>query len=173
MTQPDNRQPPDRRTRLLALLVGVPALMTALGVCTIETWRWVRPSSPLFAPPAAASMADAIASHDVRGAYEFIRAGQDPNDLIAVRDQVLTGGRRVEMLPLLWAIATQSDEAVAMLVGFGARLDAVTKRQAVCLAEQLGRADIVRLLQLAHPDAHEPCAPRRPGELAPPLANIR
>jgi hypothetical protein len=162
MTQIRNRHRRDRRESLLALLIGGPAVILALGIVATEAWRWSQPNSSLFAAPAAASFTDAIASDDVLGAYEFIRGGQDPNALISVRHMVLTGGRRVEVRPLLWAVATQSEGAVAMLLGFGARLDAVTKREAVCLAEQLGRADIVRLLQLGDPEAsREPCPPRQ------------
>jgi hypothetical protein len=167
MTQLDTTHAVDRRTNLLVLLLGVPAIISALGITALETWRWVRPNSALFVPPAAASMADAIARDDVWGAYEFIRAGQNPNEVIAVRHEALTGGRRVEVLPLVWAVVTQSDRAVAMLLGFGARLDAPTKHQAVCLAAQLGRDDIVQLLQLSGPDASPgPCpAPRSDGLL--------
>lgn len=158
MTQVRSRQPRDRRESLLALLIGGPAVILALGIVATEAWRWFEPNSSLFAAPAAASFADAIASDDVRAAYQFIRAGQDPNAVIAVRHTMLTGGRRVDVLPLLWAVAMQSESTVAMLLGFGARLDAVTKREAVCLAERLERADIVRLLRLGDPGASlEPC----------------
>lgn len=66
-----------------------------------------------------------------------------------MRHDVITGGQPVEVSPLLWAVATQSEEAVAMLLGFGARLDAPAKHQAVCLAVRLDRDDIVQLLQLS------------------------
>jgi hypothetical protein len=148
----------DRRAHLLALLLGVPAIVTALGVTALETWRWISPHSTLFVPPAAATLADAIAANDPRAAYEFIRAGQDPNGTIAVRHDVLTGGRPVEISPLLWAVATQSEEAVAMLLGFGARLDASAKHEADCLAMRFGRDDIVHLLELlGADDSSEPC----------------
>lgn len=167
MTPQHDRPSLDRRASLLALMLGLPAIITACGVTAIETWRSVRPSSPLFAASAAASFADAIAGDDVYGAYEFIRAGQNPNDAIAVRHPVLTGGRQVEVLPLLWAVATQSEGAVAMLMGFGARLDPATTRSAVCLADQLDRADIVQLLQLSERDASpEPCPIRRRDDMA-------
>ena len=161
MTQVRHRHPRDRRESLLALLMGGPAVILALGIVATEAWRWFQPNSSLFRAPAAASFADAIASDDVHGAYEFIRAGQDPNAVIAVRHSVLTGGRLVEVRPLLWAVALQSENTVAMLLGFRARLDAVTKREAGCLAERLERPDIVRLLRLGDPGASlEPCPVR-------------
>jgi hypothetical protein len=139
MTQLRTAPGVDRRTHLLALLLVVPAIVTALGVTGLEAWRWISPHSALFAPPAAATLADAIAANDARAAYQFIRAGHDPNGAIAVRHDVITGGRPVEVSPLLWAVATQSEEAVAMLLGFGARLDAPAKHQAVCLARRLNQ----------------------------------
>ena len=171
MTQFRTHSAPDRPTRLVALLLGVPAIITAIGLTAIESWRVVSPSSPLFAPPAAVSLADAIARDDARAAYAFIRAGQDPNSVVTVRHEELTGGRPVEVLPLIWAVAAQSDNAVAMLLGFGARLDPSTKHQAVCLAVRLGRDDIAQLLQLSGEDASTvPCpAPHAGNESTPPL----
>ena len=158
MTQLRTAPEVDRRIHLLALLLVVPAIATALGVTGLEAWRWISPHSALFAPHAAATLADAIAANDARAAHEFIRAGQDPNGRIAVRHDVITDGQPVEVSPLLWAVATQSEETVAMLLGFGARLDAPAKHQAVCLAVRLGRDDIVELLQLSGPDTSaEPC----------------
>jgi len=157
MTQLRTAPEADRRTHLLALLLVVPAIATALGATGLETWRWISPHSALFARPPAATLADAIAANDARAAYEFIRAGQDPNGVIAVRHDVITGGQPVEVSPLLWAVATRSEEAVAMLLGFGARLDAPAKHQAVCLAVRLERDDIVQLLQLSGAD--DPAGP--------------
>ena len=150
-------KPVDRRTHLLALCLGVPVIFSALGVSGIETWRWVRPDSPLFVRPAPRTMADAIARDDARAAYELIRAGQDPNRPIAVRHDVLTGGRSVEMAPLVWAVIAQSDEVLPMLLAFGARPDATTRHQAVCFAARVGRSDFVRLLDLAGAEAGKPC----------------
>lgn len=145
---PISNQPIGRRRHLLAALIATPTILTALGVTALEAWRFHRPDSPLFVTPRVDSLADAIANDDVRRAYEFIRAGQDPNDLIAVRHPVLTDGRLVQVSPLLWAVATKSRQAVLMLLGFGARIDATSERQAVCLAEQLGRDDIAEVLEL-------------------------
>jgi hypothetical protein len=152
MTQLPTRPAADRRLQLAALLLAVPAIITALSVIALEAWRWMSPDSALFARPAAATLADAIAANDARGAYEFIRGGQNPNDAIAVRHEVLTAGESVTVPPLLWAVATQSENAVAMLLAFGARLDASAKHRAICLAAHLGRGDIVELIQLSGAD---------------------
>ena len=172
MTQCHNRQRHEKRARLLAALIGGPLVIASLGLCVMETWRWMRPGAPLFAAPVAASLTDAISNDDVAAAYGFIRAGQDPNAVIPIRHPVFTGGRRVEVRPLLWAVATQSKGAVGMLLGFGAHLDAATRRQATCLAEELGRADIVRLLQFSDaPSDAEPCPVSTGGTGAPSFTN--
>lgn len=174
MTQLRTAPEVDRRTHLLALLLVMPAVVTALGVTALEAWRWISPHAALFAPPAAATLADAIAANDARAAYEFIRAGQDPNGVLTARHDVITGGRPVEVSPLLWAVATQSEDAVAMLLGFGARVDAPAKHQAVCLAVRLGRDDIVQLLELSGADASaEPCPASAGGEGSAPLLPTR
>ena len=161
-----------RRTRLIATLMAAPAVLTALGVSGIEVSRWQRPNSPLFTAPIAYSLADAIAADDVQGAYEFIRAGQDPNQLIAVHHPALTAGRSVLVSPLLWAVATQTRNEVLMLLGYGARLDRATDRAAACLADALGDADIASLLR-GYPDAlpRERC-PARSDADAPLLSFI-
>ena len=136
-----------RRATLLALLIAAPAVLNALTIGALEGWRSYRPDSPLFAAPRVSSLADAIASDDVQQAYEFIRGGQDPNGLIEAADPVLTGGRRVMVTPLLWAVAMRSDRSVLMLFGVGARIDAEDEHRAVCLAQRLSQDDIARLLE--------------------------
>jgi hypothetical protein len=154
------------RMRLLALLMGIPTIIIALGISALEAYRWLQPDASLFAPPAM-SLADAIANDDVRRTYELIRAGQDPAAPITVRHPDLTADRAVEVPPLVWAVAMESDWAVSMLLlRFGVHLDAQTQRRAVCLAERLRRPDIVRLLL---PDVHDPvesCPDRKDSEEA-------
>lgn len=136
-----------RRQRRLTALVAAPAVVIALGLCAIEVWRVVRPRSPLFAAPFAYSLAEAIETGNVPHAYQYIRAGQDPNQRIAVRHPVLTHDRWVLATPLLWATATGQTDAVKMLLGYGARLDRPADRQAACLADALRHSDIARMLR--------------------------
>jgi hypothetical protein len=140
----------------------------ALGVTALEAWRFHRPDSLLFVTPPAISLADAITRDDVHRAYEFIRAGQDPNALVTVHDPTLTGGRSVRVSPLVWAAATGADRSLQMLLGFGARLDGRTARQARCLAEQLEHHGVAREFQRreGNPVA-EPCPPSREHRGAP------
>ena len=138
--------------------MAAPTIMAALGVSALEAWRVYQPRSPLFVTPLVRSLADAIAIDDALGAYEFIRAGQDPNDRIEVRHTVLTGGRSIRVSPLLWAAALGNDQTLSMLLGFGARIDAPTRRRAMCLAEQLGHDDVARVLTPhGRPSSPEPC----------------
>jgi len=137
----------DRRMRLLVLLMGTPALLTAFSLGALEAWRVRKPESPLFATPFVYSLADAIERDDVRRAHEFIRAGHGPSDAIAVRHPVLTGGRTLLVSPLVWAAAMNSKQSALMLLGFGARIDRATDSQAACLAEALGHAEMAGLLR--------------------------
>lgn len=132
------------RRRWVTALLAAPAVAAALGLCGIEAWRMLHPRSPLFAPPFAYSLADAIATGNVLHGYEYIRAGQDPNEPIAVRHPALTRNRWVFASPVAWAVATNQRDAVNMLLGHGARLDG----SALCLAEGLGHEDIARVLRM-------------------------
>ena len=129
-------------------MMAGPALVAALGVCAVEGRRVLQPESALFAAPFVFSLADAIERNDVDQAYAFIRAGQDPNQPIAVRHPVLTGGRSVFVTPIAWAVALQRREALLMLLGFGAQIGRAADGRVVCLADALGNADIVRVLVL-------------------------
>jgi len=159
-----------RRTRVLVWLLAAPTVITVCGVIAVEGWRLLRPDSSLFTAPFVYSLADAIEGDDVLAAYEFIRRGQDPNDLIAVRHPVLTGGQSRLASPLLWAVATQSKDAVRMLLAFGVRIDRPADRQAACLAAALGNKDISAILSLYGGAPPAPCAEQNPGDV--PLLSI-
>jgi len=151
---------PHRRRQIFAAAMAAPAIVVALGVIVIEVTRWQRPSSPLFASPVVYSLADAIADDDVQAAYGFIRAGQNPNELIAVRHPSLTAGRSVLTSPLLWAVATQKKNAVLMLLGYGSRMERPADKRAACLADVLHDEEIASLLRTyAGALAREQCRP--------------
>jgi hypothetical protein len=115
-------------------------------------------------PAMAYSLADAIQAGDVLQAYGFIRAGQDPNEPIAVRDPALTGGRAVLVPPLVWAVASNSEHAVQMLLGFGASMDRPTHRRAICLAQELGYRVVAEELNLYGDASSAACPDRRNGD---------
>jgi hypothetical protein len=152
-----------RRHRVIAAMMTLPALLTTLLMLSVEGWRLLRPQSELFEAPFVYSLADAIQQNQVDQAFSFIRAGQDPNQPIAVSDPALTAGRRMLISPLMWAVATQRREALQMLLGFGARLDPVTASDALCLAEALGDEEIAAILIRHGARLDERCADRRLG----------
>jgi hypothetical protein len=147
---------PARYRQALALLLTAPAVFAALTILSLEAWRIYRPEAGLFATPLAYSLADAIERDDVRRAYAFIRAGQDPNELIAVRHPDLTAGRGVLVSPLVWSVATNRRNATLMLLGHGARMERPADRAAACLAEALGHVEVARILRQYGP-APDPC----------------
>lgn len=162
MMASDTPSQPARRRRVLASLLGAPAILTIAGVIGLEGWRIARPQSDLFTTPFVYSLAEAIERDDVQRAYEFVRAGQDPDAPITVRHPVLTGGRPVAVPPLLWAVAVNSRESVLMLLGFGAQLDGPVAHRAVCLADALGHADMATVLTIHGPQlSRGACAERR------------
>jgi len=102
---------------------------------------------PSALAPARSSLADAIEAHDVPRAFALVEAGQDPNRLVVVRDQTLTGGREQLMSPLWWAVAVRDANAVLMLLDAGARVGRSDERNEDCLAERLGATAIAELLR--------------------------
>jgi hypothetical protein len=106
-----------RRLRLLAGAIALPAVLAAVALVALEGWRLESPESSLFKAPQT-SFADALGRGDVSQAYERLRAGQSPDDLIAVRHPVLTGGRGVLVSPLVWAVANGQRESALMLIAF-------------------------------------------------------
>ncbi len=156
-----------RRQRGMTMLLATPVVAVALGLCTIEAWRVIRPRSPLFARPFTYSLSEAITSGDVLQAYQFIRAGQDPNEPTWARHPVVTERRWVLVSPLLWAVATGNTQSVQMLMAFGAGLDRPENRAAGCLADAMGNADVGRVLRDADTrQANEPCPELPRGDAA-------
>jgi hypothetical protein len=137
----------DRRQRLIATGMIVAMSILALAVVVVELERWRNPRSRLFADPTFYSLADAIQADDVKGAYAFLRAGTNPNDLIEVRDPVLTRGRSVLASPLVWAVATEHRNSALMLLAHGARADRDIDKAAPCLADALRNAELATLLR--------------------------
>ena len=128
------------------------------------------PASQQVRYPFAYSLAEAIANDDTPQAYDFIRDGQDPNGFIAARDPVLTGGRDLLISPLVWAVATQREQSVLMLLGFGARAERPMDRKAACLAERLGNARLASVLRTYSDQESMAACPDVPPGTAPLVA---
>lgn len=138
--------PPADRQSLVALWIVAPAIVAALFVLGLEGYRRARPDAPIFAPPAAASLADAIQQQELEAAYAFIHAGQDPNAPMPVQDAGLTGGRVTMVSPVMLAVASRNANAVLMLLSAGARMDLPQNRLALCLAREIGDEEIGEML---------------------------
>jgi hypothetical protein len=155
----------------LALLLAAPVVLVALFVSAVEAWRLAQPQSSLFvAPRTTYSLGEAIAEGKLFEAYDFVRAGQNPNDLIAVSHEDITAGESVLVSPLVWAVANRQREMVQMLLGHGARIERPADTRAICLARALGSEDIVRVLTMDAGQSEEGCRPLEPG--APPLLRV-
>ena len=135
------------RLRTLTWTLAGPALAVLLLATVVEVWRVVAPTQAQAGYRMYGSLGEAIVMNDVRGAYEFIRRGQDPNGLIAVHDPVLTGGQVVLVSPVVWAAAAGRPKIVLMLLGAGVTFEREADRSAACLADRLGFADIAGVLR--------------------------
>jgi hypothetical protein len=145
------------RTHLVPLSIGAPAVVAVLWVLAVEGYRTIAPDSFLYVEPPAASFAEALHHHEVELAYAFVKAGQDPNELISFRDPEITGDRVVEMSPLTLAVAARNRNAVMMLLSNGVRMDLPRNVSAMCLARRLGESDLERLMVRAG-GVSAPCA---------------
>jgi hypothetical protein len=157
-----------KRSFTVALL-ALPAILMALAIVAVESWRLHEPRSPIFAPPFVFSLADAIERGELPQAYEFLRSG-DPGALIEVRHPVLTGGQSLAVSPILWAVATGNRDAVQMLLGLGARIDVGPDWKAACLADALGNQDLAEVLRIYGAPSHEPCPVTEAG--GPPILTL-
>jgi hypothetical protein len=68
-----------------------------------------------------------------------------------VRDGKWTGDRWVLVSPLIWAVASDSQNSVLMLLTAGARLPHQQDRRAACFAEALGNDALAQLLRAYAP----------------------
>ncbi len=158
--------------QIVSAAMAAPAIVAALALVTIEGGRLLPPDPSLTQPPASASLADAIRHQSVEHAYAFIRAGQDPDAPIPFRDRELTGGRDVMVPPLLLAVASNRDNAVMMLLSFGARLDRPGARLAGCLARRLGHDALVTILETSRQGLPDVTCPPASGSEPPLLAHL-
>ncbi|HEY6510207.1 MAG TPA: hypothetical protein VIY56_19425 [Vicinamibacterales bacterium] len=152
------------RVRLVSWLIAAPAIAGAIGLAVIEAGGFMRPPARVGT---VGSFAQALQEGGPDRAYAFVRAGHDPNEPIAFRDAALTGGLDITVSPLLLAVASNNENVVLMLLGFGVRTEAPGNRRAACLARRLGHdglADTITRYGGPLPDV--PC-PDLPAALQP------
>ena len=127
------------RARVVSWLITAPAIAAAVGLAVIEVGGIMRPPDRIGT---VGTFADAIRDGSPERAHAFVRAGHDPNDPIAFRDTALTGGLEVKVSPMLLAVASNNENVVLMLLGYGVRMGLPVNRRAACLATRLGRDDL-------------------------------
>jgi hypothetical protein len=134
---------PVARRDLVPLLIAAPAILVACLTVALEGNRF---AEPLMKAPDAGTFAEAIRAGDYERAFEFVRAGQDPNTPILFRDADFTANREIMVTPLLIAVATHADNTVRMLMSAGVNIDAPGNRYALCLADRLGDTTIAEVI---------------------------
>jgi hypothetical protein len=148
------------RTTFVAACIAVPAIVAACGLSAIEVYRCLQPAAPLFGAEPA-SLAEAITGgYAVEYAYRFVRSGQDPNAPIVVDDPDYTGGRVVNVSPLMLAIAARDENTTLMLLNVGARLDVPQNRWARCLAQEIGTQPLLGIIDRFGADLPRACPDR-------------
>jgi hypothetical protein len=159
------------RTRLIALMLALPAILGGLWIAATE----VRSATTASSSKASFnSLADAIQHGEVEDAYAFIDAGTDPNAPLAFTDADLTGDRPVMVSPLMLAVATNRDNVVMMLLSFGARMDLPQNELAPCVAKYLGYNDLAgMIIRDGTPPANVTCPEVRADAAAPLLAFVK
>jgi hypothetical protein len=141
-----SRVRPESRTSVMAVLIGVPALVAAIGLTALEGYRLLQPTATLF-EEAPASLAESLTGgFGVEYSFRFIRAGQNPNEPIVISDPDYTGGRTIAVSPLMLAVAARDSNATSMLFTAGARLDLPQNQWAWCLALEIGDRMILTIL---------------------------
>ena len=137
-----------RQMNVVAALVVAPAVLAALWLIGIKGYRMVQPESSLFRrEEARTSLAQAITvCCRFEDAYAFIRAGQNPNQLLTIDDPDYSGGGSIMVSPLILAVAAGNGSVVQMLISFGARPELPQNSLAGCLAQELGQAEILTII---------------------------
>lgn len=149
------------REHVIGAVLCAPALLLALWLLVVEATPYGQQASRYSDAPQG-SLAETIQHMGVEQAYAFIRAGHDPNTPVAFSDPELTGDQPLPLSPLLVAIATNQENAVLMLMSFGARLDHPANRDALCLARYLERDDIIEVIERDGEEAAGGNCPAKP-----------
>lgn len=148
-------------------VVAAPALSIAVMLMGLDSGYGVTPDAT-HRQHRAASLASAIAGGEsVETVYGFVRAGDDPDQLVHVAIDGLTGGGDVEVSPLVLAVATRDQNVVQMLLGFGVRPDRPQNRLAWCLALALQEPAIAAAIDGASVSVSREACPAGPPPSSP------
>jgi hypothetical protein len=117
----------------------------------------------------AGTFAEAIRAFGPEHVHAFATHGLDVNAPLRVVDDDLTGGRHVEVTPLVLAVAAQQENNMLTLLSAGARLDHPGNELAPCVAIWVRREDLRRAL-VEYGGAHASVACPAPPASGPVLA---
>ena len=154
--------------RALAVVLWAPPLFVALALAVSGGLSASRPKATPVTASDQASFTDAIARNDARAGAAFVWSGLDPNAIVPVRHQTLTGGRVMFVSPIAWAVANHAPRSVLMLLGLGVGATSPEARLSVCLARQMGFTDIDEMLAQDAVTPPPSCPPIE--DATPPLA---
>lgn len=130
----------------LTRLVLLPAVAVGLLLVGLGVGSRLFPAAAIFQVSRAVPFEEALRTDEEETVFEALRAGTDPNLPVEVRDAALTGGRSVRVLPVTLAVATGSEHALQVLLGYGAVVDAARAARLQCLAIRAGRSTVIPVL---------------------------
>lgn len=140
-----------------------PSLLGALLLALVETGIVFPAVNPIGTDVRTQTFADSIARHGVEQAYAYVRAGQNPNQPVALNDSRLTGNRELLLPPLIIALAARNENTAMMLLSFGADPALPQQAGAACLADWVDLPGVARLIR-AVPGGDTPCPPKPVGD---------
>jgi hypothetical protein len=121
--------------------VTIPAVLVAITVA----------GSCFFFPPPftldelraeAGTLEIAVREFGPTHVYAFVEQGSDVNAPIEVVDDELTGGRALQVTPLVMAVAAGNENSMLTLLSLGASVEAPGNAWAICVAGWMGRDDL-------------------------------
>jgi hypothetical protein len=121
-------------------------MATSAAFAIVVVWLGGAQLVPASAPDdlraEAGTFAEAIRAFGPEHVHAFASSGLDVNAALDVTDDDLTGGRRVQVTPLVLAVAAQQENNMLTLLSEGARLDHPGNQLAPCVAIWVGREDL-------------------------------
>jgi len=142
---------PHRFARLRSICAALPAL-AAVAVSAAIVVMPVTDGSPPFWNGGSLTLSEAAALHDQGELVRLIASGSDPNQVYALRPDVLAVRA---LTPLEAAVGARRPEMVDLLVRHGATVEPTAWRRLRCFATQTGDADVVQALDRVRPAGSE------------------
>lgn len=145
----------ETRTRLLAVLTALPAVIATLAVLVFAV-RELSGQTPLsYGRPI--NVAEAAGAGEVADVLRFLKAGWDPTQVWPLRPEIIssTVTRATALEAAIWG---GRQPLIELLDRRGFIRDADTRRHLTCLAKDIGSEDVVAYLSPAGAPSCEPGA---------------